>query len=270
MYSAGAIRLFEAVKSIFDPANILNPGVLVAPRAVDDDLRRQQQHAALSRGPGMRLQDGGDDLARAVHRRTDVGKCVAESASAAAVMCPSFQATREEKDSTRGRARVLQEMMDLHVGGGFAACEVRAALDLCLSCKSCLSDCLTGVDMAAYKSDVLYQRYRRRLRPRSHYELGWLPRLARLSSRVPARVNALLRLPGVAWVAEQQLLPAVRAAGQGAFVLADGFSCRTQLKELAGRQAIHLAELLSEQLGKPDFHARNSNGSRATKASTSG
>lgn len=105
---------------------------------------------------------------------------------------------------------------------------------------------------------------------RALYALGWLPRLARLSSRVPALVNALLRLPGVAWVAEQQLLPAVRAAGQGAFVLADGFSCRTQLKELARRQAIHLAQVLSAHLGKHDFHARNSNGSRATKVSTSG
>ena len=102
-------------------------------------------------------------------------------------MCPSWPATREEKDTTRGRARVLQEM--LAPGGpvhGWRSPEVHDALDLCLSCKGCSRDCPTGVDMATYKAEVLHQSYRRRLRPRSHYTLGRLPRWADLAARAPA------------------------------------------------------------------------------------
>ena len=96
-------------------------------------------------------------------------------------MCPSYLATRDEKDSTRGRARVLQELANGSLVKGFRADEVAEALDLCLSCKGCSSDCPAGVDMATYKAEVLHQRYRRRLRPPAHYALGWLPRWARLA-----------------------------------------------------------------------------------------
>jgi Fe-S oxidoreductase len=113
-------------------------------------------------------------------------------------MCPSYLATREEKDSTRGRARVLQEMVNGSlVSGGWRSPEVHEALDLCLSCKGCASDCPTGVDMAAYKSEVLHQSYRGRLRPAAHYSLGRLPLWARLAGRMPRVVNAALRVPGL-------------------------------------------------------------------------
>jgi Fe-S oxidoreductase len=107
-------------------------------------------------------------------------------------MCPSWPATREEKDTTRGRARVLQEM--LAPGGpvrDWRSPEVHEALDLCLSCKGCSRDCPTGVDMATYKAEVLHQSYRRRVRPRSHYALGWLPRWADLAARAPRLANAV-------------------------------------------------------------------------------
>jgi Fe-S oxidoreductase len=113
-------------------------------------------------------------------------------------MCPSYQATGDEKDSTRGRARVLQEMVNGGlVTGGWRAPEVHEALDLCLSCKACSSECPTGVDMAAYKAEVLHQAYRGRLRPRSHYALGQLPRWARLASLAPGLANSALGLPGL-------------------------------------------------------------------------
>mgnify|MGYP000558920384 FL=1 len=113
-------------------------------------------------------------------------------------MCPSYLATRDEKDSTRGRARVLQEMINgSAVTGGWRAPEVHEALDLCLSCKGCLSDCPTGVDMAAYKAEVLHQSYQGRVRPASHYSLGRLPRWAAVASRMPRLVNAAAGLPGV-------------------------------------------------------------------------
>jgi Fe-S oxidoreductase len=124
-----------------------------------------------------------------------VGKCLADNTGGGGVMCPSYAATGNEKDSTRGRARVLQEMVNgTLVTDGWSSAEVHESLDLCLSCKGCASDCPTGIDMATYKAEALHQRYRRRLRPRSHYALGMLPRWARLSQPVAPLVNALMRV----------------------------------------------------------------------------
>jgi ferredoxin len=126
MYSAEAIDLFAAVKQVFDPDDLLNPGVLVGPRPLDAHLRTP---VPLRLSPSLSL---------GAHRCTGVGKCVANNPASGGVMCPSYVATREEKDSTRGRARVLQEMVrgDL-VSGGWRSPEVHEALDLCLSCKGC-------------------------------------------------------------------------------------------------------------------------------------
>jgi Fe-S oxidoreductase len=118
-------------------------------------------------------------------------------------MCPSYLATRDEKDSTRGRARVLQEMANGTLVAGFRSAEVAESLDLCLSCKGCASDCPAGVDMATYKAEVLYQRYRRRPRPPAHYSLGWLPRWAGLAARAPVLANAVLRSGFLAGVAKR-------------------------------------------------------------------
>ena len=110
-------------------------------------------------------------------------------------MCPSFEATRDEKDSTRGRARVLQELANGSlVAQSWRSAEVRESLDLCLSCKACSRDCPAGVDMARYKSEVLHRAYRHRLRPRSHYTLGWLPRWLRVVSRRTRWPNLLLSM----------------------------------------------------------------------------
>jgi Fe-S oxidoreductase len=119
-------------------------------------------------------------------------------------MCPSYVATGAEKDSTRGRARTLQEMLDGKVvEGGWRAPEVHEALDLCLSCKGCASDCPTGIDMASYKAEVLYQSYRGRIRPASHYTLGALPRWARLASLSPGIANGALAEKPLADVAKR-------------------------------------------------------------------
>jgi hypothetical protein len=178
------------------PADLLNPGVLVDPAPIDADVRVADIRP-LSQVNNRRLafayEDDDGDLARAVHRCTGVGKCRADNSASGGVMCPSYLATREEKDSTRGRARVLQDVVAGRLD--WADESVHDALDLCLSCKGGASDCPTGIDMATYKSEVLHQTYRRRRRPRSHYTLGWLPRWTRIASRVPRTSNALIKLP---------------------------------------------------------------------------
>ncbi|MGH8963082.1 MAG: FAD-binding and (Fe-S)-binding domain-containing protein [Jatrophihabitantaceae bacterium] len=205
MYSAEAIATFRAVKQIFDPGNVFNPGVLVDPAPLDADLR--VPHARPIRaGLGFAYPHDGGDLSTAVHRCVGIGKCRADNTDAGGVMCPSYLATRDEKDSTRGRARVLQELAfggapgseGVAAGGGslvkgFKSDAVAEALDLCLSCKGCSVDCPAGVDMATYKAEALYQRYRRRPRPRAHYALGWLPRWAKFAARLPRVANATLR-----------------------------------------------------------------------------
>ena len=197
MYTADAIAAMAGAKHALDPANLLNPGILVDPAPFDANLRVPAAHRPRATLALAYATDSGD-FSQAVHRCTGVGKCRADDSANGGVMCPSYLATREEKDSTRGRARVLQEMLNgSNVTGGWRSPEVHEALDLCLSCKGCASDCPTGVDMASYKAEVLHQSYRRRIRPRSHYSLGWLPRWSRLASRAPRLANSMMRIPGL-------------------------------------------------------------------------
>jgi FAD/FMN-containing dehydrogenase/Fe-S oxidoreductase len=192
MYSAELIDVFAGFKALFDPDDVLNPGIVVRPAALDADLRRPGA-AAVPAARGFAFAHDRGDFTMAVHRCVGVGKCRADTSGAGGFMCPSYLATRDEKDSTRGRARVLQEMLNGSlVRDAWASDEVAESLDLCLSCKACSSDCPAGVDMAAYKSEVLHRKYRHRIRPVSHYTLGWMPRWARLGSRLAPVVNRLL------------------------------------------------------------------------------
>jgi FAD/FMN-containing dehydrogenase/Fe-S oxidoreductase len=265
MYSPAVLELFSRVKAVFDPGELLNPGILVRPRPLAADLRAsaadlqagasdlQVGASDLRRGPfrpvreslALAYRHDRGDFAAAVHRCTGVGKCRADSTATGGVMCPSYLATRDEEDSTRGRARVLQEMVNGSlVTGGWRAPEVRAALDLCLSCKACAAECPAGVDMAAYKAEVLHQAYRRRLRPRSHYALGQLPRWARLASLAPGAANAALSVPVVArgtrWAAgmdQRRQLPAFAATSFRAWHRAHSRTSRP-----AGRPVLLLAD----------------------------
>jgi FAD/FMN-containing dehydrogenase/Fe-S oxidoreductase len=194
MYSPDALDTFAAVKAIFDPDDLLNPGVIVRPAPVDANLRVPVA-GPLKTNLGFAYAHDRGDLSTAVHRCVGVGKCRADNSASGGVMCPSYLATKDEKDSTRGRARVLQELANGKlVDQGWRSPEIAESLDLCLSCKGCASDCPAGIDMATYKAEALYQRYRRQLRPASHYALGWLPRWAKLAGRAPGLANASLRI----------------------------------------------------------------------------
>ncbi|QOR45996.1 FAD-binding and (Fe-S)-binding domain-containing protein [Trueperella pecoris] len=199
MYPPEVIDLFAQVKALFDPEDVLNPGVLVRPRPIDADLRRPAASPTDYAGGFHFRQDEGD-FTKAVHRCTGVGNCRADRTSAGFYMCPSYQATKEEKDVTRGRARVLQEVTNGQLIRGFADCALHEALDLCLACKACSRDCPTGVNLAKFKSEALYRGFKGKLRPRTHYVLGNLPLLARWATAVPglARLaNAAMKIAPV-------------------------------------------------------------------------
>ncbi|MFF3725027.1 FAD-binding and (Fe-S)-binding domain-containing protein [Streptomyces erythrochromogenes] len=217
MYGPDVIRLFGAYKDVWDPAGGMNPGTLVRPARLDENLRFEVLPAT--------------PFAREVARCVGVAKCRTTESGGPGVMCPSYRATGEEQHSTRGRARLLHEMLAGEiVTGGWRSPEVAEALDLCLGCKGCLSDCPVGVDMASYKSEFLHHHWAGRIRPLAHYTLGGLPGWLRLITRLRAAgaVNAAARhlplpLPGLA---RERALPQLakrpftRGAGAGAGAVA--------------------------------------------------
>ncbi|MFD3652446.1 FAD-binding and (Fe-S)-binding domain-containing protein [Streptomyces sp. NPDC058620] len=203
MYGDELVGVFNRFKDLWDPDGGMNPGILVRPARLDENLR----FAVLPSRPvdvAFGYPDDGGDFSAAVRRCVGVAKCRTTEAAGAAVMCPSFRATGEEAHSTRGRARLLHEMLagDV-VTTGWRSEEVRDALDLCLSCKGCRSDCPVGVDMATYKAEFLHHHYRGRLRPAAHYALGRLPRWLRLAAPFAGVLNALARIGPLAALAKR-------------------------------------------------------------------
>lgn len=188
MYSSQAVELFAQVKALFDPENLMNPGVLTGPAGPDgvaENVRRTQAHALKASPEGFAFSEDAGSLTAAFHRCTGVGKCRADNSGAGGFMCPSFQASQREQDATRARARILQEATNGGLIHGLSDPEIWQVLDLCLACKACSADCPAGVDMAKWRSETLFRRYHGKLRPLSHYALGWLPRWLRLMAKIP-------------------------------------------------------------------------------------
>ncbi|MGA8248570.1 MAG: FAD-binding and (Fe-S)-binding domain-containing protein [Nocardioides sp.] len=183
MFGEDVVGLFEDVKALFDPRDRMNPGKVVRPAPLDRHLRLGGHWAPRDLKPlFFAYPDDGGSFRQAANRCVGVGKCRKHENDGGTVMCPSYQVTHEEEHSTRGRARLLFEMLDGHHDGpvqdGWRSTEVRDALDLCLACKGCKTDCPANVDMATYKAEFLAQHYRHRLRPRADYATGWLPAAA--------------------------------------------------------------------------------------------
>ncbi|MFG1672265.1 FAD-binding and (Fe-S)-binding domain-containing protein [Streptomyces sp. Y7] len=205
MYGHDMVGLFERAKGVWDPDDLLNPGMLVRPAPLDSNLR----FSVLPREPvdvAFGYPADGGDFSAAVRRCVGVAKCRTTSAAGPAVMCPSFRATGEEEHSTRGRARLLHEMLAGElVTDGWRSTEVRDALDLCLACKGCRSDCPVEVDMATYKAEFLHHHYEGRRRPAAHHSMGRLPQWLRLvaRTRTASSVNALAAVRPLAWAAKR-------------------------------------------------------------------
>ena len=206
MFGPELTQAFGQLKSIFDPGNRMNPGKVVDPAPLDAHLRLGGDWApAAPQDTHFRYPDDGGSFAQAANRCVGVGRCRQHTTDGHEVMCPSYQVTGEEEHSTRGRARLLFEMLDGHGDGpitdGWRSTEVRDALDLCLACKGCKTDCPANVDMATYKAEFLAHHYQGRQwrRPRAHLALGWLPVVAQLVGRARAGhvVNALTRVPAL-------------------------------------------------------------------------
>ncbi|WP_214110439.1 FAD-binding and (Fe-S)-binding domain-containing protein [Acrocarpospora catenulata] len=202
MFGPVLMTAFAEFKALFDPRGRMNPDRLVYPDRLDDHLRLGTDYRPPDPPTVFAYPDDEDSFARAALRCVGVGECRRDEGG---VMCPSYRVTREEKHSTRGRARLLFEMLRGEVvRGGWHSPEVRDALDLCLACKGCRSDCPVDVDMATYKAEFLFHHYRHRPRPLAHYSMGWLPLLARLAGVAPGLANRLAgsrlvkRLGGIA------------------------------------------------------------------------
>ncbi|WP_042387435.1 FAD-binding and (Fe-S)-binding domain-containing protein [Streptacidiphilus melanogenes] len=196
MFGQPLIDAMGEVKALFDPGDRMNPGKVVHPHRVDQNLRLGENWRPEPQPTHFAYPDDDHDFTRAVMRCVGVGNCRTHEGG---VMCPSYRATGEEEHSTRGRARLLFEMLGGHadtpIRDGWRSTEVRDALDLCLACKGCKSDCPVGVDMATYKAEFLAHHYQGRIRPRTHYAMGWLPLWARLTQIAPGIANAALHAP---------------------------------------------------------------------------
>lgn len=194
MFGERIVEAFGAVKHLFDPRNRMNPGKVVHPRPLDQDLRQGADYRPWEPVTHFAFPEDDHRFSVAAARCVGVGKCRGHEGG---VMCPSYRATREEEHSTRGRARLLFEMLQGEViTDGWRSTEVRDALDLCLACKGCRSDCPVDVDMATYKAEFLSHHYEHRVRPMAHYSMGWIPLWARLATAVSAPANALAQSRG--------------------------------------------------------------------------
>ena len=211
-------RLLQQIKNAWDPQRIFNPGKIVDPLPMDVAFRYEDRQPTPD-FPTMLDFSAEMGILRAAEKCNGSGDC-RKLATAGGTMCPSYQATREEKDSTRGRANALREILTRHRAetNPFAHPDLAEAMDLCLSCKGCTAECPSNVDMAGLKAEYLHQRQKTEGVPLRSRVFGQISRLNALGSWAPSLTNWLLMQPRVSgWlkkelgVAEERSLPKLHA-----------------------------------------------------------
>jgi FAD/FMN-containing dehydrogenase/Fe-S oxidoreductase len=212
MFGPELMRAFGEFKAVWDPDNKMNPHKLVNAYLPTENLRLGADYKPLQPQTHFQYPDDGGSFAKASLRCIGLGECRQREGGS---MCPTYLVTLEEKHSTRGRAHMLFELLQGEVvRGGWQDEDVKATLDLCLSCKACKSDCPTNVDIATYKAEFLSHYYERRARPLPAYAFGLVDRWARLGSLAPRVANLVSTAPGLSqmWrsllaIAPQRQLP---------------------------------------------------------------
>jgi FAD/FMN-containing dehydrogenase/Fe-S oxidoreductase len=213
MFGQELVQAFREFKSAWDPEWKMNPGKLIEPYKLDENLRLGADYVPWEPKTNFQFSADHGSLAEATLRCVGVGKCRREEGG---LMCPSYRATREEEHSTRGRAHLLWEMTQGEViRDGWRSEEVKQSLDLCLACKGCKTECPVGVDLATYKSEFLAHYYEGRIRPRSAYAFGNIDLWARAASYAPGLANLGTQLPFlrdisklIAGIPRQRAIPA--------------------------------------------------------------
>jgi FAD/FMN-containing dehydrogenase/Fe-S oxidoreductase len=218
MFGPELVQAFREFKSAWDPEWKMNPGKVVEPYKLDENLRLGAAYSPWQPKTNFQFVTDHGSLAQATLRCVGVGKCRREEGG---LMCPSYRATHDEEHSTRGRAHLLWEMTqgqgqkDGIIRDGWRSEEVKQSLDLCLACKGCKSDCPVGVDVATYKSEFLSHYYEGRMRPRSAYAFGNIDLWARAASHAPGLANLATQLPFlrdisklIAGIPQQRSIPA--------------------------------------------------------------
>jgi FAD/FMN-containing dehydrogenase/Fe-S oxidoreductase len=214
MFGPELIEAFREYKRIWDPQWKMNPGKKIDANPLDENLRLGVTYNPPKVKTYFSYPEAHGHFPEITTRCVGVSKCRKDETGG--TMCPSYMATKEEKHSTRGRARLLFEMLQGDpLRGGWKSPYVKDALDLCLACKACKTECPVNVDMATYKAEFLAHHYEGKLRPRSAYAMGLIHRWARLARLAPRFTNLLGRAPGIShfmkWaggIAQQRNLPA--------------------------------------------------------------
>lgn len=201
MFGEELMGAMHEFKRIWDPLNKLNPGKVVHPYRVDENLRMGPEYKVVNIKTRLNfLSQEGNGFQRAVERCVGMGKCRSEKIG---TMCPSYRATKEERFSTRGRSRLFWEMLQGEViKDGWESKELKDALDTCLSCKGCKSDCPAHVDMASYKAEFLSHYHEKNARPRQAFTMGRIGDWAPLASKLSWLINGVTQTPVLSNVAK--------------------------------------------------------------------
>ena len=238
MFGDELVGAFREFKSIWDPDGKMNPGKVVDADKITDNLRLGTRYRPPALKTHFAYPEDGGSFAHATLRCVGIGNC---RRAEGGVMCPSYMVTREEKHTTRGRARLLFEMLQGNpVEGGWRDEEVFEALDLCLACKGCTNDCPVSVDMPTLKAEFLSHHWEGRLRPRHAYAFGLIDQAARVASRLPGLVNFVTQTPPLAGLAKL----AVGMSSQRAFPVFAPVTLTRWFRERGGSRSSSATKVL--------------------------